>query len=169
MTGAADWKGKLVDPDGLKNYMPEDDGDKEGVFPGLVNTYVADTIEELAEKLGIDPATLSASVERYNELCDKGSDDDFGKDPAYLLPVKNPPFYGIHRHVRISALCSGVDVDENNQCLTPEGAPIEGLFAIGNCAGHFYGGVDYPLTVYGLSLGRCYTAGYVCGKYVAAL
>ena len=169
MTGAADWKGKLVDPDGLKNYMPEDDGDKEGVFPGLVNTYVADTIEELAEKLGIDPATLSASVERYNELCDKGSDDDFGKDPAYLLPVKNPPFYGIHRHVRISAVCSGVDVDENNQCLTPEGTPIEGLFAVGNCAGHFYGGVDYPLTVYGLSLGRCYTAGYVCGKYVAAL
>ena len=169
MTGAADWKGKLVDPDGLKTYMPEDDGEKEGVFPGLVNTYVADTLEELAEKLGIPADTFTATVERYNELCEKGSDEDFGKDPQYLLPVKTTPFYGIHRHMRISAICSGVDVDENNQALTPEGEPIEGLYAIGNCAGHFYGGVDYPLTVYGLSLGRCYTAGYMTGKYVAAL
>ena len=169
MTGAADWKGKLVDPDGLKNYEPEDDGEKEGVYEGLVNTYVADSIEELAGKLGIDADALSATVDRYNELVEKGSDDDFGKDPQYLLPVKKAPFYGIHRHVRISAICSGVDVDENNQCLTPEGEPIEGLYAIGNCAGHFYGGVDYPLTVYGLSLGRCYTAGYMCGKYVATL
>lgn len=169
MTTAAEWPGRLVDPEGLKNYEPEDEGEKEGVFPGLVNTYVADTIEELAGKLGIDAATLQATVDRYNELCKKGTDEDFGKAPQWMVPVVNPPFYGIHRHVRVSAICSGVDVDANNQCLTPEGTPIEGLYAIGNCAGHFYGGVDYPLTVYGLSLGRCYTAGYMCGKYVAAL
>ena len=169
MTAAADWPGKLVDPDGLKNYEPEDDGDKQGVYPGLVNTYVADTIEELAGKIGIDADALKATVDRYNELCDKGADEDFGKQAEYLVPVKTAPFYGIHRHVRVSAVVSGVDVDENNQCLTPDGDPIPGLYAIGNCAGNFYGGVDYPLKVYGLSLGRCYTAGYMCGRYVAGL
>ena len=169
MTAAADWPGKLVDPDAMVNWEPEVDGDKEGVYPGLIGTYVADTIEELAEKLEIDPEALKATVDRYNELCEKGADEDFGKPAEYLAPVKTPPFYGIHRHVRISALVSGVDVDVNNQCLTPEGEPIPGLYAIGNCAGNFYGGVDYPLKVYGLSLGRCYTAGYMCGKYVAAL
>lgn len=169
MTTAADWPGKLVDPEGLKAYEPEDEGEKTGVYPGLVNTFVADTIEELAEKLGIDPKALSETVERYNELCEKGADEDFGKQAEYMVPLKTAPFYGIHRHVRISAVVSGVDVDENNQCLTPEGEPIPGLFAIGNCAGNFYGGVDYPLRVYGLSLGRCYTAGYMCGKHVAEL
>ncbi len=169
MTAAADWAGALVDPDGLKNYMPEDDGEKSGVYPGLVNTYSADTIPELAEKLGIDPDALQATVDRYNELCEAGADEDFGKDPQYLAPVVNPPFYGIHRHVRISAIVSGVDVNTDQQCLTPEGEVIPGLYAIGNCAGHFYGGVDYPLKVYGLSLGRCYTQGYMVGKAVANL
>ena len=169
MTAAEGWPGRLVDPEGLKTYMPEDEGEKTGVFPGLVNTYVADTLEELAEKVGIDAAGLAATVERYNELCELGADEDFGKPAQYLVPVKTAPFYAIHRHVRISALCSGVDVDANNQCLTPEGEPIPGLFAVGNCAGGFYGGVDYPLKVYGLSLGRCYTAGYMCGKHVAGL
>ena len=76
-------------------------------------------------------------------------------------------FYGIHRHVRMSAICSGVDVNAKHECLTPEGEVIENLYAIGNCSGHFYGGIDYPLTVFGLSLGRCYTEGYVIGRMVA--
>jgi predicted oxidoreductase len=71
--------------------------------------------------------------------------------------------------VRISAICSGLLVNENHQCLNAEGNPIKGLYAIGNLGGGFYGGVDYPLTVYGLSLGRCYTFGYLAGKHVATL
>ena len=84
-----------------------------------------------------------------------------------MVPVDTPPFYGIHRHVRMSAICSGVDVNANHECLTPDGAVIENLYAIGNCSGNFYGGIDYPLTVFGLSLGRCYTEGYVIGRMVA--
>ena len=96
-----------------------------------------------------------------------GKDEDFGKPANYLVPVDTPPFYGIHRHVRMSAICSGVDVNAKHECLTPEGEVIENLYAIGNCSGHFYGGIDYPLTVFGLSLGRCYTEGYVIGRMVA--
>lgn len=169
MSTAASWPGALVDPEGLQNYMPELEGDKTGVYPGLINTFAADSIEELAEKLGIDADALVATVERYNGLCEEGADKDFGKPAEYMVPVKTAPFYGIHRHMRVSAVVSGVEVDENNQCLTPDGTPIPGLFAIGNVAGGFYGGIDYPLRVYGLSLGRCYTAGYMCGRHVAAL
>ena len=100
-------------------------------------------------------------MKRYNELVAAGKDEDFGKPANYLVPVDTPPFYGIHRHVRMSAICSGVDVNAKHECLTPEGEVIENLYAIGNCSGHFYGGIDYPLTVFGLSLGRCYTEGYV--------
>lgn len=153
----------------LENYMPELDNEKKGVYPGLVNTFRADTLEELAGKLGItDVETFLSTVERYNELCAEGSDVDFGKDAKYLAPVVNPPFYGIHRHVRISAICAGVEVDVEQRCLTPEGEVIPGLYAVGNVA-RFYGGVDYPLDINGLSIGRAYTQGYTVGKKLATM
>ncbi len=168
MTAAAGWPGKLVDPEALKVYMPEENVERTGVFEGQINTFKADTLEELAEKLEItDAKTFVATVEHYNELVAAGKDTDFGKPANYLTPVTTPPFYGIHRHVRMSAICSGVDITDKHECLTPEGEIIEGLYAVGNCSGHFYGGIDYPLTVFGLSLGRCYTEGYVIGRMVA--
>jgi predicted oxidoreductase len=60
-------------------------------------------------------------------------------------------------------------VDENHQALSAKGVPIPGLYIVGNLGGGFYGGVDYPLTVPGLSLGRCYTFGYLTGKRLASL
>ena len=50
MEAAAEWPGKLVDPEGLKVYMPEEDVEREGVFEGQINTFKADTLEELAEQ-----------------------------------------------------------------------------------------------------------------------
>ncbi|WP_394132380.1 FAD-binding protein [Shewanella maritima] len=169
MTEAAGWPGKLYSPEQLKKYMPEDPTPKTGVYASQTNTYVANTIEELAEKLECDPKTLAANVKRYNELCAKGMDDDFGKPSSKMLPVVKAPFYGIHRRMRISTICSGMLVNKNHQALDADGKPIGGLFVIGNLGGGFYGGVDYPLTVFGLSLGRCYTFGYLAGKHVANL
>ena len=169
MSHAAGWPGKLVPPDGLKNYMPEEPGAKQGVFESQINTHKADTLEELARKIEADPATLVATVKRYNEVVASGKDTDFGKPVQFLAPVTRPPFYGIHRRVRVSAICSGMLVDEHHQALDADGRPIKGLYLIGNLGGGFYGGVDYPLTVFGLSLGRCYTFGYLTGRHVARL
>ncbi|MFV0439016.1 MAG: FAD-binding protein [Desulfopila sp.] len=169
MSRAADWPGKLYSPEELKNYMPDDPSPKHGVFESQINTHVAATLEELARKLGCDPATFVASVKRYNALCAAGKDDDFGKPARFLGPVEKAPFYGIHRRVRVSTICSGMLVDDNHQALDADGAPIDGLYVIGNLGGGFYGGVDYPLTVFGLSLGRCYTFGYMTGKHLATL
>lgn len=168
MTAAADWPGKLVDPEALKTYMPEENVERTGVFEGQINTFKADTLEELAKKLGItDTEAFKRTIAHYNDLAAAGKDVDFGKAAKFLAPIDTPPYYGIHRHVRMSAICSGVDINEKHECLTPEGEVIENLYAIGNCSGHFYGGIDYPLTVFGLSLGRCYTEGYVIGRMVA--
>ncbi|NTU90118.1 MAG: FAD-binding protein, partial [Actinobacteria bacterium] len=166
---AATWPGKVVPPAGLKTYMPDDTAEKKGVFADLVRTFECATLDELAAKLEIDPATFKASVARYNEMVAAGADTDFGVPADKLFTIDTPPFYGIHRHLRVSAIVSGLDIDENSQCLTPEGTPIPGLFAAGNCAGKFYGGVDYPMTLPGLSLGRCYTFGRVVGQFVAKL
>jgi fumarate reductase flavoprotein subunit len=169
MTQAASWPGALVDPEGLKNYMPEEPGTKTGVTEAQIRTFKADTLEELAKKLEIDATTFVKTVDEYNKMVEAGADTVFGKPAKYLVPVKTAPFYGIHRHVRISATCSGLSVDTNLQVLDSNDVPIDGLFAIGECAGYFYGGIDYPLTVPGLNLGHCYTFGYLTGKHVAAL
>lgn len=164
----------LVPPEGLLPYMPEEDVERAGVFPDLIGTYAADTIEELAEKLGLDPATFKASVDRYNELCEKGSDDDFGKPAAMMIPIKTPPFYGIHRHVRLSCLDGGLEVDGNLQCLNAEGEPIKGLYAIGVVGSGSSGGDNWlaggftgSTCVGGGGLGRSCTAGYVTGRMLA--
>ena len=167
-----EWKGvgKFVSAEDMRVYMPEEEVERKGVLEGFINTWKADTLEELAEKLGIeDTKTFVSEVEAYNELCAAGSDTAFGKEAQYMIPVDTPPYYGISRTIRLSAICSGVDVDSNHQCLNDAGEPIKGLYAVGNCSGGFYGGVDYPLTVGGLSIGRCYMEGYVTGKLVASL
>jgi len=169
MAQAAKWPGKLIPPEGLMNYMPEEPGEHKGVFETFINTHKADTLEELARKIKVDPATFVATVKRYNEIVASGKDNDFGKTADLLHPVDTPPFYGIHRTVRLSTVCSGLLVNDHHQCLDAEAKPIKGLYAIGNLGGGFYGGVDYPLTVFGLSLGRCYTFGYLAGKHVATL
>lgn len=169
MAQAANWPGVLVPPDKLKEYMPEEPGPHDHVSAPFINTHQANTIEELAVKLEADPATLVATVKRYNELAKQGMDSDFGKPAHQFFPIEKPPFYGIHRTLRLSAVCSGLLVNENHQCLDGDGNPIRGLYAVGNLGGGFYGGVDYPLIVYGLSLGRCYTFGYLVGKHVASL
>jgi hypothetical protein len=170
----------LVPPAVMEKYMPEitdeafaashDGAKRSGVFPTLIDTWRADTLEELADKLGIeDKDAFLASIKRYNELCEKGQDEDFGKDAKWMNAIKTAPFYGIRRHLRVSALCSGVYINANGQALDANKKPIEGFYCVGNLGGQFYGGADYPFHATGLSLGRCYTFGRLAGKHANTL
>lgn len=126
--------------------------------------YVADTLEELAEKMGIDAANLASTVEKYNSYCENGFDLDFAKPSKYLAPVAQGPFYGLHYEYAVSAITSGLVVDKESRVLNAEGNAIEGFYAVGNCSGPFYGSVDYPLDIPGLSISRAITYGYYVGK-----
>lgn len=86
-----------------------------------------------------------ATIKRYNELCGKGKDEDFGKDAKWMNAIQTPPFYGVRRHLRVSAICSGVYINANGQALDADRQPMEGLYCVGNLGGQFYGGADYPL------------------------
>lgn len=143
--------------------------------------YEGNTIEEACAAMAadtesggytLDPAAVQATVDRYNELCAKGADDDFGKNPVFMRALENPPFIIVPHEFGfgLSAIIGGLLVNADNQVLkVEEHTPIEGLFAVGNVSGCFYGGVDYPMDVLGLSIGRAITGGYVAGKHVASL
>ena len=133
------------------------------------SVLTADSIEELAKLMEIDPAQLKATVDHYNELCAEGFDYDFGKPSKYMKPVDTAPFYAVKRVYQVSAICDGLKINEAGQVLDMENNPMEGLYAAGNCSGCFYGDVDYSLDTMGLSIGRCVTFGYLVGQDVAAL
>ena len=129
----------------------------------------ADTLEDLAEAMGVPVDTFVSTVERYNELCEQGADVDFGKASKYMQPVAEAPFYAMPREYQIAAIPAGLVIDPNGQCKDAEGNLIPGLFAAGNCSGPFYSATDYSLSTMGLSVGRCVTFGYITGGYVASL
>ena len=141
-----------------------------------------ETFEELAANInsymvenewGIDPIdeqTIVDSINTYNELCATGVDSEFGKRADYLVAIEQGPYYAIPRGANsLPAILGGLVVDENQQCLDAERNPIPGFFAVGNASGQFYGGVDYPMDIEGLSIGRAITSGYVTGRHVASL
>lgn len=141
----------------------------------------ADSPEELAEAIiayaaeneltafDADAATIVESINRYNEIVASGTDTDFGKNPMFLTPLEGTLYAVPRGPFRLPAILGGLIVDENQQCLDENHTPIPGLFAVGNASGQFYGGVDYPMDIEGLSIGRAITSGYVTGRYVASL
>lgn len=155
----------MVPPVVMEKYIPGAVENPQGVFKNLIDLHRCDTLEELAEELDIPYEAMKASIDRYNELCDKGEDSDFGKPAKYMHKIEKAPFWGARKHIRVSAEVSGVKINENGQALNSEGNPIPGLYCIGNLGGPFYGGNDYPFHQTGLSLGRCYAYGLIAAKH----
>ncbi len=179
-TGSLGWYCQIYDNDYMSycdspvpdfvmaRYLKDEDPSLHvSVFPELIDTFRADTIEELAEKLGLPVEETVASVNRYNELCDAGEDLDFGKDPKYLHKFQTAPFWGIRRHIRCSSITAGVLSDEFGRVTTEKGEVIKGLYAVGNLGGQFYGAPDYPFFHPGLSLGHAVTFGFIAGEHAA--
>ena len=149
----------------MTKYIPGAVENPQGVFTNLIDTYKADTIEELAALLDVPADELQKTIDRYNELCDQGTDADFGKKSAYMHKIEKAPFWGVRKHIRVSSIDSGVNTNANGQALDADGNVIEGLYCVGNVGGVFYGGADYPFHQTGLSLGRCYTFGMLAAKH----
>lgn len=155
----------MVPPVVMENFIPGAVEEPKGVFRNLIDLHRCDTLEELAKELDIPYEEMKKSIDRYNELCDKGVDTDFGKPAKYMHKIEKAPFWGAKKHIRVSAEVSGVVINENGQALDESDRPIPGLYCVGNLGGPFYGGNDYPFHQTGLSLGRCYTFGMIAAKH----
>ena len=154
-----------VPPAVMQKFIPGAVENPQGVFKNLIDLHKCDTLEQLAKELDIPFDKMKASIDRYNELCDKGCDTDFGKPAKYMHKIEKAPFWGARKHIRVSASVSGVVINENGQALDYNGNVIPGLYCVGNLGGPFYGGNDYPFHQTGLSLGRCYTFGMISAKH----
>ena len=130
-----------------------DNAEKEGVF------FKADTIEELADKLGFTGEakdTFLATVERYNKLYDKQNDEDFGK-PAYRLSaIRTAPFYGCWLGASLLCTEQGIAINDKGQALDNDNKPMPGLYVTGDMSGSFFAN-NYPCLMAGVAMGRTLT------------
>ncbi|MBR2835138.1 MAG: FAD-binding protein [Coriobacteriales bacterium] len=89
-----------------------------------------ETLEELAEKLGIDPEGLAATVEAYNAGCAAGVDEEFGRDQAFT-PVETGPFYGCELGLGLINTQGGPVRNANYQVISYDDEVIPRLYAGG--------------------------------------
>ncbi len=127
------------------------------------------TLETLACRVGLDPATLVATVARYNGFVRAGRDEDFGRSGlssgyGKLLELKRGPWYAYPSTSGLIATYCGVTVDTDTRVIDVFGEAIPGLFAAGEMTGGFHG-VAYMT---GSSLGKCVIFGRIAGQNAAA-
>ncbi len=103
-------------------------------------TKQADTIEGLAEQLGIDPATLAKTLADWNEIVKNQRDTEFGRTTGMNADLTTPPYYAIKIAPGIHHTMGGVKIDVAAQVINTEGKPIPGLFAAGEVTGGVHGG-----------------------------
>ena len=128
----------------------------------------ADTLDELAEKCGINAENLQKTIERYNELCAAGEDTDFGKSASALLPLEEGPYYAVQESGTCLVTVNGLRTDADSHVLDNAGNVIEGLYALGNTSGSMFFGT-YPHHLSAISHGRCLTFGYLLGRELAGV
>jgi fumarate reductase flavoprotein subunit len=133
--------------------------------------FVADSIEELAKKIGVTPAVLKATVEEYNGFCEKCHDDLFAKDPKYLRPLKGPKFYAVKARTIFLGTLGGIKINHKMEVVDKKGKVIPGLYAGGFDAGGMWGDSYSIRDSSGASAGFAVNSGRIAGrnavKYIA--
>lgn len=100
-----------------------------------VSLFVCDTLEELAEKTGINKEGLLSEVKHYNEMCAKGVDEDFGKAPRHMSPIEEGPFYAIFGKMATDGAFGGMLVNPRGEVYKADkSGVIPGLYAAGDNA-----------------------------------
>lgn len=125
--------------------------------------FKGETIEEAAEKAGLNPEVVAEELRVYNEYCANGEDLSFKKGSDALISMEEGPYYIVETIPNIKTTNGGVVIDTSGRVVDANNEPIKGLYAAGETAGN----VDManPLaSYYGANLHRGATIGYTAAK-----
>jgi len=150
-----------------------------GSFVDRGYLYMADTLDDLASKVGVDAVGLAQSVAAMSEYARTGVDDEFGKGSnsydrcngdarqkpnACLGPIEKPPYCAVKVYPTPLGTSLGLRTDANSQVLDASNRPIAGLYACGNDMHSIMGG-EYPGP--GVQIGIALTFGYIAARHAA--
>lgn len=123
--------------------------------------FQADTIEELAKKMGVDEAALTATVDAFNAACAGEAEDPFGRTDN-MIALTDGPFYAVKTIPYVMLTAGGPSMNEHAQLLREDGSVIVGAYQCGeivgsdNIAGHS--------SVGGMAHGNCVTWGLIAAE-----
>ena len=143
------------------SYDWSEDNSRE-IADGLIKK--ADTLGELAGLLGLDPVALEETLERWNQLCAAGNDEDFGRPAGTMMRIRRGPFYGAPVWPVVSNTQGGPEHNARQQIIDVNGDAIPRLYAAGEMGsgwGHLY--------LSGGNLAECVVTGQVAGREAAGL
>lgn len=126
----------------------------------LDSTLKADSAEELAALMGVDPTVFAEQVARYNELCAAGYDEDFNK-PADKMNALEGTLYAIEMKPVVTVTFGGLVTDLDAQVLDANNQAIKGLYAAGEVAFTGLFGTEYPCC--GMAIGSAVRFGRIAG------
>lgn len=101
--------------------------------------YKADTIEDLAKQIGVDPKNLKDAVDTFNKAVDKSITDEFGRK-LFKDKLDTPPYYAGARKPTVHHTMGGVEINTSAQVLDKDGKVIPGFYAAGEVTGGIHGG-----------------------------
>ena len=128
------------------------------------DVFKAESIEELAKQINIDPETLQNTVNEYNSFAKQGHDELFSKNPKYLFPLTEGPYYAVRAQTVFLGTMGGIKINHRTEVLDNDDNRIPGLYAGGFDAGGMYGdsyGIRYST---GLASGFAVNSGRLAGK-----
>jgi fumarate reductase flavoprotein subunit len=128
--------------------------------------FGADSIEELARKMEVNPQVLKTTVDQYNTFCEKRYDAEFAKDPEYLIPLNGPRFYAAKARTCFLGTMGGVKINHRTEAVDQYGTPIAGLYAVGLDAGGLHADSYSMRDTSGIASAFAIISGRVAGENV---
>ena len=122
-----------------------------------------DTLEAVCEPFGVDAAELAKTVEKWNQYCKDGNDPDFNFRGDFNA-IEDGPYYLMAYKPAVHYTMGGLHINTDAQVLDDADAPIPGLYAAGEVAGHKMG----TNRLGSCSMSDIYTFGRIAGKNAAA-
>ena len=112
--------------------------------------YRGETLEELADAIGMNRENFVKSIEKHNQLCHEGKTDDLGTVPENMFPIEKGPFFAYAHSAGNIGTITGVVIDEKMHVLDASKQPIPHLYATGELVfGNWFEG-GYPMSGTGL-------------------
>lgn len=130
--------------------------------------YKAESVEELADMIGADKDILTKTIEKYNESCENGVDEEFGKDSEYLESISGQYYYAIKMSNYPYSTCAGLDINSNFEVLNNNSEVVKGLYSVGlDSSGVLYSEKKPYVTYGGVDQGYAFTSGRIAGTNAA--
>lgn len=130
----------------------------------LAKLTAYDSIDALAEGIGVDKDRLTKTIKNYNSFANNGEDYKYGREAQYMRAFDGKKYYAMYMVSGLLNTQGGPKRSANAEVLDTQGNPIPHLYSAGEC-----GGITVCMYQGGTNIAECITFGRIAGKSAAAV